>query len=471
MTVKTRFAPSPTGVLHVGGVRTALFSYLYARRFRGRFVLRIEDTDIERSSEESVEAILEGMAWLGLEHDEGPWFQTERLERYMEVATDWLDKGLAYRCYCTREELEASREERSRQGLNPGYDGRCRDRSDIPAGADSVIRFRVPDEGEVTVHDLVRGDVVIGNKEIEDFVIVRSDGVPTYNFSVVVDDSDMAISHVIRGDDHLINTPKQIHLFNALDVALPQFAHVPMILGADGARLSKRHGAVNVLDFRDLGILPEALLNYLVRLGWSHGDQEIFSLDQMRDLFDLKDVNASESMFDQDKLLWLNQQYIIAADPDRLVPVLAEQLGRSNVTRDEGPDLKDVVIAYQERADTMATMAHAARYCFEDFDDIDAKSAKKQLRPVVLEPLREICSSFADIDDWQNADFVGLITRCAEKFELNMGKLGQPIRVAVTGGSNSPPLDVTLRLIGKERSIARLRHALVLIEKRQAANA
>ncbi len=466
MTVKTRFAPSPTGVLHVGGVRTALFSWLYARRHGGSFVLRIEDTDVARSTEESVAAILEGLKWLELDYDEGPYFQTKRLSRYDEVVNQWLEEGLAYFCYCTREELDQRREEQASAGENPGYDGRCRERREPREGVQPVVRFRVPDEGEVEIDDQVRGRVVIGNKEIEDFIIRRSDGVPTYNFSVVVDDADMQISHVIRGDDHLINTPKQIHMFRALGVQVPVFAHVPMILGDDGSRLSKRHGAVNVLDYREQGFLPEALLNYLIRLGWSHGDQELFTIEEMTNLFDIVDVNASASKFDQDKLKWLNRQYLMAASPARIAPLLAGQLQALGLHLAGGPAPEDVVVAYRERADTLKDMAFAATYCYADFDDIDPAAQKKHLRPIVNDALHEVTSEFQKLENWDGADFVGLITDIAERHGLTMGKLGQPIRVAVTGGSNSPPLDVTLRLVGKDRSLQRLATACAIIVRR-----
>ncbi|MEM8685318.1 MAG: glutamate--tRNA ligase, partial [Pseudomonadota bacterium] len=323
MTVRTRFAPSPTGVLHIGGVRTALFCYLYARRHGGEFILRIEDTDRERSTQASVDAILEGMNWLGLDHDEGPYFQMQRFDRYRQVLDEWLESGHAYYCYCTREELDAMREQQRAAGLKPRYDGRWRDKSERREGVDPVIRFRNPIEGQVVFNDAVRGMVAVDNDELDDLIIARSDGTPTYNFTVIVDDADMAISHVIRGDDHLSNTPRQINMFTALGAEPPSYAHVPMILGADGSRLSKRHGAVNVIDYREKGFLPEALLNYLVRLGWSHGDQEIFSMDEMIALFDLKDVNAAASTFNPEKLEWLNQHYIQHANTDRLEHLLA----------------------------------------------------------------------------------------------------------------------------------------------------
>ena len=469
MTVKTRFAPSPTGVLHIGGVRTALFSWLYARRTGGSFVLRIEDTDRERSTKESIAAILDGMEWLGLIADEGPFYQMAHIDRYAEVMDKWLADGLAYRCYCTPEELEKMRADQVSRGENPGYDGRCRDRTDPRDGIEPVIRFRHPTEGQVVVHDLVRGDVSFENSQFDDLIIVRSDGIPTYNFSVIVDDSDMEITHVIRGDDHLNNTPKQINMLAALGKKPPAYAHVPMILGPDGARLSKRHGAVNVLDYREQGFLPEALLNYLVRLGWSHGDQEVFSIDEMVELFDIADVNASASSFNPDKLEWLNQQYIIKASSDRLADLLAQQIEMIGVDPGDGPKLEAVVGAYRERATTMRKMAESCRYCFEDFGEIDPKAAKKHLRPVILEPLRDVCNRFENLSDWKADGLTAAINDSAAAHNINMGKIGQPIRVAITGGSVSPPIDVTLQLVGRKRSLERLQNAIALIEARAAS--
>ena len=313
MTIRTRFAPSPTGYLHVGGARTALYSWLHARKHGGKFVLRIEDTDRERSTEASVNAILEGMTWLGLEYDEGPFYQTDRFERYGEIIQQLMDKGLAYHCYCTREELDAMREEAMKRKEKPRYNGRCRVRSEARDGVEPVIRFKNPVDGVVVINDLIKGKVVIQNSELDDLIIARSDGTPTYNLTVVVDDWDMGVSHIIRGDDHLNNTPRQINLLRALGAEPPTYAHVPMILGEDGKRLSKRHGAVSVMQYREEGILPEALLNYLVRLGWSHGDQEVFSMEEMIELFDIENVNSAASIFNPEKLLWLNQQYIIAS--------------------------------------------------------------------------------------------------------------------------------------------------------------
>lgn len=469
MTVRTRFAPSPTGVLHIGGVRTALFCYLYARRHGGEFILRIEDTDRERSTQASVDAILDGMQWLGLDHDEGPFFQTQRFDRYRQVLDQWLETGHAYYCYCTREELDAMREQQRAAGLKPRYDGRWRDKSWPREGVDPVIRFRNPLEGQVVFDDAVRGMVAVDNTELDDLIIARSDGTPTYNFTVVVDDADMAISHVIRGDDHLSNTPRQINMLAALGVAPPTYAHVPMILGADGSRLSKRHGAVNVIDYRERGYLPEALLNYLVRLGWSHGDQEVFTMDDMIELFDLQDVNAAASTFNPQKLDWLNQHYIQHAHTDRLERLLAEHLRAHGLDPANGPVLADVIEAYRDRAETVRAMAESTAYLFSDEITLDPAAAKKHLRPVAAEPLVALKEALEDTSDW-GAEVLGdTIAAVAEQCGVGMGKVGMPARVAVTGGGASPGLGETLSLVGKTRSLARLERALGFIEARRQA--
>jgi len=469
MTVRTRFAPSPTGYLHIGGVRTALFCWLYARRQGGEFLLRVEDTDRERSTQASIDAILDGMSWVGLEPDAEPVFQSQRFDRYRQVAERLLADGAAYRCYCTPEELEERRARQMAEGRNPGYDGRCRDRTSPRDGVDPVLRFRMPDSGETIVDDLVRGRVSFDNAEMDDLIILRSDGSPTYHFSVVVDDAEMGISHVIRGDDHLGNTPKQIHMLRALDLPVPAYAHLPMILGEDGSRLSKRHGAVNVLEYREQGYLPEALLNYLVRLGWSHGDQEIFSLDEMIELFDLADVNASASRFDNEKLRWLNQQYIQAGDPKVLAPLLAGQLASEGMDPADGPDLVAVVDAYRERAVTLRELAESCWYLFRDFDAPDAAAAKKHLRPVVLAPMQQFRERCERLSEWRREDLHEAIQCSAEDHGLGFGKLGQPLRVALTGGGVSPPIDVTAELVGRQRALQRLDAALGLIRQRAAA--
>jgi len=469
MSIKTRFAPSPTGYLHIGGVRTALFSWLHARHHGGRFVLRIEDTDRERSTQASIDAILEGMAWLGLDWDEGPFYQTDRYARYRELANQLLGEGKAYHCYCSKAELEQMREEQVARGENPGYDGRCRGRTDVPAGVEPVIRFHIPDTGCVEITDLVRGKVVYENNLLDDLVIMRPDGTPTFHFGVVIDDADMGITHVIRGDDHLNNTARHVHLIEGLGFARPVFAHLPMILGADGSRLSKRHGAVNVLEYREEGYLPEAVLNYLVRLGWSHGDQELFSVDEMIELFDVGDVNASASKFNAEKLTWLNQQYIMAADPAALVPQLLEQMGKVGVDPSKGPAPQRVVAAYRERAETLRELAATVRYLYEDDVPLDEKSAKKNLRPVVRDALAALHDEFSAMSAWSAGEIHAAMERVATVLEVNFGKIGQPLRVAVTGGPVSPPIDITVELVGRERTLQRLEKALVYIDERIAA--
>lgn len=466
MTVKTRFAPSPTGVLHIGSVRTALFCWLYARHHDGTFIVRIEDTDRERSTEANIAAIFDGLAWLGLESDEPPVRQTSRFDRYREVLDQWLQDGKAYKCYCTREELAALREQQMAAGEKTRYNGKCRKRTEPRDGIDPVVRFRNPDYGDVVVNDAVRGRVSFANTELDDLIIARSDGTPTYNFTVVVDDSDMEITHVIRGDDHLNNTPRQMNMLAALGARIPQFAHLPMILGPDGAKLSKRHGAVDVREYREQGYIPQALLNYLVRLGWSAGDQEIFTREEMISLFDIKDVNQSASTFNPSKLLWLNQQYIKTEPADELASQLLPQMQAAGIDVTSGPSLADIVTAYRERAETLSELAEKCRYCFEDFDEFDEKAAKKNLRPVVLEALQDVRSALAELPEWQPAEIQAAIERVAERHELKLGKLGQPVRVAVTGSSVSPPLDVTLKLVGQQRAAQRLTLAIDYIKAR-----
>jgi glutamyl-tRNA synthetase len=469
MTVRTRFAPSPTGVLHLGSVRTALYCWLYARHHEGEFVLRIEDTDPERSTKENIDAILDGLEWLGLNADEGPFYQTQRFDRYREVIDQWLAEGKAYHCYCTKEELAELREQQMNAGERVRYDGRCRDRTEPRDGVEPVVRFRNPLDGEVVVDDQVRGRVVFDNAQLDDLVIARSDGSPTYNFSVIIDDFDMRITHVIRGDDHLNNTPRQMNMLAALGADPPVYAHLPMILGPDGAKLSKRHGAVDIREYREEGYLPEAMLNYLVRLGWSHGDQEIFSMDEMIEFFDIADVNQSASSFNPEKLLWLNQQHIIATPAEELGAMLMPFLVKAGLDPADGPDPVHVAEGYHERAETLLHMAASARYCYEDFEVIDEKSAKKHLRPVILEPLIAARGRFADLEHWGQTAIHEVIEEVAADYDIALGKLGQPLRVAVTGGPVSPPIDVTLWLVGQERTVRRLDTAIELIQARAAA--
>ncbi|GMQ97437.1 MAG: glutamate--tRNA ligase [Gammaproteobacteria bacterium] len=460
MTIRTRFAPSPTGYLHIGGARTALFSWLYARKHGGTFVLRIEDTDLERSTKESVNAILEGMAWLGLEYDEGPFFQTDRFPRYKAVIQKLLDENKAYYCYCSKEELDQMRAEQMARKQKPRYDGRCRHGKEPREGVPPVVRFKNPIDGDVIVNDAVKGKVVFSNNELDDLIIARSDGSPTYNLTVVVDDLDMAINHVIRGDDHLNNTPRQINILNALGAALPVYAHVPMILGEDGARLSKRHGDVSVMDYRNQGYLPEALLNYLVRLGWSHGDQEIFSLDEMIELFDITDVNNSASIFNPGKLLWLNQHYIINSPPAHVARHLSRHLGERSIDPAVGPDIESVVVALQERSKTLTEMADMSLFFYTDVDTYDEKAAKKHLKYDIIEPLTTLRDTLAALTSWKKELIHAAIITTAETFGLKLGKIAQPVRVAVSGGAVSPPIDITLELLGKETTLRRIQRAV-----------
>jgi glutamyl-tRNA synthetase len=469
MTVKTRFAPSPTGYLHVGGARTALFSWLHARKHGGKFVLRIEDTDLERSTQESINAILEGMTWLGLEYDEGPFYQTHRFDRYDEVIDDLLARGLAYRCNCTKERIEALREEQMRRKEKPRYDGHCRSGS-VSADKPHVVRFRTPQEGSIVVDDLVRGRVVFSNDELDDLIIRRTDGSPTYNLTVVVDDLDMGVNIVIRGDDHLNNTPRQINILEALGAEPPGYAHVPMILGDDGSRLSKRHGAVSVMEYRNQGILPEALLNYLVRLGWSCGDQEIFSLDEMVELFEISAVNKAASAFNTEKLVWLNQQYIKKDDPARIARLLSPHMGEIDIDPASGPDLVDVVVAQQERAKTLVEMAEISAFFYRDYDDFEPAAAKKNLKAAAREPLEHLRRALSDIPDWEPEALHQLVKDVAMQLDLKLGKVAQPLRVAVVGRAASPGIDVTLHLVGREACLRRIDRALEYIQERTQEN-
>ncbi|MEP7315033.1 MAG: glutamate--tRNA ligase [Pseudomonadota bacterium] len=459
MTIVTRFAPSPTGLLHIGGVRTALFSWLYARRFGGKFILRVEDTDRERSTDAAVKVILDGMRWLGLDEDEGPYFQTQRYPRYREVLQQMLDSGHAYRCYCSKEELDAMRELQLARKEKPRYDGRWRDSTAAPpAGVQPVIRFRNPLGGEVVVDDQVHGRTVFKNTELDDLIIARSDGNPTYNFCVVVDDLDMGVTHVIRGDDHLNNTPRQINMLLALGAQPPVYAHVPMILGADGAKLSKRHGAVSVLQYQEEGYLPDALLNYLVRLGWSHGDQEIFTREEMIAAFDIKDVNKAASAFNGDKLLWLNQQHIMKASSAVLVAALREQLALQGCVTTDDALLAGVVEAQRERAKTLKEMAASSLFFFRELE-MDPKAAARNLTPDALELLAALRDRLAALTAWTAENVHIQLQELAAERQLGLGKVAQPLRVAVTGGTVSPPIDATVALLGRERTLARLDRA------------
>ena len=460
MTVKTRFAPSPTGYLHIGGARTALYSWLHARKFGGTFLLRIEDTDRERSTQASVDAILEGMDWLGLDYDEGPIYQTDRFERYKEVIQQLIDQGDAYHCYCTHEELDEMREQQRANKEKPRYDGRCRERTEPREGVEPVVRFRNPTEGEVVIDDLIKGKIVIANKELDDLIIARSDGDPTYNLTVVVDDLDMGMTHVVRGDDHINNTPRQINIMTALGAEPPKYAHAPMILGDDGKRLSKRHGAVSVMQYRDDGFLPQALINYLIRLGWSHGDQEIFSLEEMIEFFKVEDVNGAASTFNSEKLLWLNQQYIKEIPVEELIEHLQWHLDNQKLDISNGPDFAAVINAQRDRAKTLVDLVASSRYFYEDFEEYVESAAKKQFKTATPDIMQAVHDELEVLSDWQPEAIDKAIKATCEKLELKLNKVGPPLRVAVTGTAMSPSLDITLHLVGKERTLERLLKAI-----------
>jgi glutamyl-tRNA synthetase len=465
MTVRTRFAPSPTGLLHIGGVRTALFCWLYARRHGGVFILRVEDTDRERSTPEAVQVILDGMRWLGLDADEGPFYQTRRYPRYREVIQQWLKEGKAYHCWCSKEELEAMRNAQLARKEKPRYDGRCRaGRAPIP-GATPVVRFRNPQEGAVVVADAVHGDVTFQNAELDDLIIERSDGNPTYNFCVVVDDYDMKVTHVIRGDDHLNNTPRQMNMLRAMGVEPPVYAHLPMILGPDGTKLSKRHGAVSVLAYREEGYLPDALLNYLARLGWSHGDQEIFSLEEMTALFDIADVNKSASAINPDKLAWINQQHLMRLPPAKIVPELRWQLERVGVTGAADATLEAVILAQRERSKTLKEMAEASRFFFQPPTVYDEKAARKNLTPETATVIDQARAALEELPQWLAPTIHSAIQGVADAGGWGLGKVAQPVRVAVSGAGVSPPIDQTLAILGREETLARLDRAAVFARR------
>jgi glutamyl-tRNA synthetase len=463
MKLRTRFAPSPTGFLHIGGARTALYSWAYARRHGGQFILRIEDTDLERSTEVSVAAILDSMQWLGLDWDEGPIFQMQRLARYKEVADQLIAAGHAYPCWATKEELETLRTKQRLNNEKPRYDGRWRperakaaglDPAHPPADRPPVIRFRTPEEGEVGWHDLVKGPISFPNKELDDLVILRADGVPTYNFGVVVDDLDMDITHVIRGDDHVNNTPRQIHIFNAIGKSLPAFAHLPMILGSDGERLSKRHGAVSVTQYRDEGFLPEALLNTLARLGWSHGDAEVFSLKQMVEWFDLGHVSHSPAKFDPEKALWMNQQYIKNTDDVHLASLVKPFLEIKS-----GPPLEEVVSLLKDRANSLRHLAESARM-FYVYEQPSAQNLAALLNEKTRPALRMLAAKLAATKPWERKALGAALSAVLKDSGLKMPELAMPARLLVTGRTQTPSLDAVLALLGRETVLSRLSHHL-----------
>ncbi len=463
MTVRTRFAPSPTGYLHIGGARTALFSWAFARHHGGTFVLRIEDTDVERSTPEAVQAILDGMSWLGLQHDEGPFYQMQRMDRYREVIAQMLAEGKAYYCYSTPEELEAMRERQRAAGENPRYDGTWRPEAGktlpaIPEGVRPVVRFKNPQEGEVSWNDLVKGSITISNKELDDLIIARQDGTPTYNFCVVVDDWDMKITHVLRGDDHVNNTPRQINILRALGGTLPEYGHVPMILGPDGQKLSKRRNAVSVTDYADQGYLPEAMLNYLARLGWSHGDDEVFSMEQMASWFDLTHLSSSASQFNPDKLNWLNNHYIKQADSQRLAQLLQPFLAQRGAETVGAPAVAEVIGLLKERSNTLIELADAAMLFYRQ-PQADAALLQQHLTDAVKPALQQFTNLLANVE-WQKAAISAALKQVLAEHAMKMPQLAMPLRLLVTGQLQTPSIDAVLELFGREVVLARLQQGL-----------
>jgi glutamyl-tRNA synthetase len=459
MTVRTRFAPSPTGYLHVGGARTALFSWAYARHFGGTFVLRIEDTDLERSTPEAVQAILDGMQWLGLHHDEGPFYQMKRMDRYREVIAQMLAAGTVYHCYSSKEEVQAMRERFEAAGEKPRYDGTWRPEPGktlpaIPAGVQPVVRFRNPLDGEVTWNDVVKGQITIANRELDDLVIARPDGTPTYNFCVAVDDWDMGITHVIRGDDHVNNTPRQINILNALGAKLPEYGHLPMINGSDGQKLSKRHGAVSVMDYPENGYLPEAMLNYLARLGWGHGDDEVFSMEQFCEWFNLDHLSKSPAQFNNEKLAWLNNHYIKQADLTRLEGLVRPLLEKSGAVFDGAPNLQTVISLLRERTNTINELADAT-HIFYRSPQPDAELLAQHLTDVVKPALAQFAAQCRDVE-WNKAALAAMLKEVLAAHKLKMPQLAMPLRLLLTGQLQTPAIDAVLELFGREVVLARV---------------
>jgi len=467
MTVCTRFAPSPTGNLHLGSIRTALYSWLYARNKGGVFVLRIEDTDQERSTQEAIQIIFDSMKWLGLDYDTGPFFQTKRLDYYRQAAENLIKAGYAYRCFCSKDRLNELRDKQLANKEKPRYDGYCRNKNlSVDNNQPYVVRFKNDYEGAVNFEDQVLGPLTFQNSELDDLIIIRSDGFPTYNFCVVLDDIDMKITHVIRGADHINNTPRQINIFQAFRAEPPVYAHVPLILGKDGKLLSKRHGAASVLQYRDEGFLPEAMLNYLVRLGWSHGNQEIFSRTEMIEFFDVKDINKAAASFDPEKLLWLNRHYLKALDAEIIADRLKPFMQELKIDVNNGPGLVEFVIAMRERAETLRELATKSKVFYDDFDHFE-EEAKKHLQPEIVPFVQVFKQKIAALDIWTDESLHEVIEAIAKQFDLKLGKIAQPIRVIVTGSTVSPPLNVTLRLIGKQRVLKRVEMGLQHLLHRQ----
>jgi glutamyl-tRNA synthetase len=459
MTVRTRFAPSPTGFLHIGGARTALFSWAYAKKHGGKFILRIEDTDVERSTPAAVQAIMDGMHWLGLDYDEGPFYQMQRMETYKKVLQTMLDAGKAYYCYCSKEELEALREQQTLQGLKPRYDGRWRPEAGkvfpaIPQDIPPVIRFKNPQTGSVAWDDLVKGRIEINNAEMDDLIIARADGTPTYNFCVVVDDFEMGITQVIRGDDHVNNTPRQINMLMALGATIPQYAHLSMILGDDGQKLSKRHGAVSVMQYHDDGYLPEAVLNYLARLGWSHGDAEIFNMQQFCEWFDLDHITPSAAQFNTEKLNWLNAHYIKEMEIDLLAEGISARLQASKIAPSRAPALKSVLALYRERANNLNQLAADIAY-FYARPTASAEDVEKHITEEVKPALKTLSEKLTNID-WTAENIHAAINEVVMQHTLKFPKIAMPLRVMLTGIAQSPSIDQVMALLGKEESLSRI---------------
>ena len=470
--VRVRFAPSPTGLLHIGGVRTALFNWLFARQQKGVFILRIEDTDQSRSTDESIQAIIEGMKWVGLDWDEGPFRQTERIDLYRSHAMALLSKGEAYWCVCKAEELDARRKVAEAKGLSPKYDGRCRDRALTNPSGDAALRFKAPQEGEIIVDDLIKGKIVFDNIVQDDLIILRSNGYPTYNFSVVVDDAMMNISHVVRGDDHLTNTPRQIPIFQALGFPVPQFGHLPMILGSDKTRLSKRHGATSIMAYKDLGYLPDAMVNYLVRLGWSHGDQELFTRQELIEKFSWKNVQSSAAVFNPDKLLWLNAEYIKASPPHQvaqaLVPLLEVAGLKDEVAAVSADWLAQLVVLVKERAKTLVEMVDWVRPYFGQAVTCDEEAAKKFLTPAIVPILGKLLMRFEAYPTFLKQQWEEAFKQLVEEEGVKMGQLAQPVRVALTGRTASPGLFEVMGVLGRERTLLRLQAGIERAKSGQA---
>ncbi|HHF4946806.1 glutamate--tRNA ligase [Haemophilus influenzae] len=466
--VRTRFAPSPTGYLHVGGARTALYSWLYAKHNNGEFVLRIEDTDLERSTPEATAAIIEGMEWLNLPWEHGPYYQTKRFDRYNQVIDEMIEQGLAYRCYCTKEHLEELRHTQEQNKEKPRYDRHCLHDHNHSPDEPHVVRFKNPTEGSVVFDDAVRGRIEISNSELDDLIIRRTDGSPTYNFCVVVDDWDMGITHVVRGEDHINNTPRQINILKAIGAPIPTYAHVSMINGDDGQKLSKRHGAVSVMQYRDDGYLPEALINYLVRLGWGHGDQEIFSREEMINYFELDHVSKSASAFNTEKLQWLNQHYIRELPPEYVAKHLEWHYKDQGIDTSNGPALTEIVTMLAERCKTLKEMARSSRYFFEEFETFDEAAAKKHFKGNAAEALTKVKEKLTALSSWDLHSTHEAIEQTAAELEVGMGKVGMPLRVAVTGSGQSPSMDVTLVGIGRDRVLARIQRAIDFIHAQNA---